>query len=1036
MRSVVYSLVFIFAIGVAGAQQVQVSIPRIDQMPDLPSPYNMRNWKDVATQYDQYVFSTTVSGQYLPLISLSPTGINYPEVSPIFLQTYVGSRSPNQAEAINIFPALVGATLNGLNKSNQNGVNWVEKAKDFFNKANGQNVYLNGYSTKSGNDWWYDLMPNIFFYQLYTQYPHTSDFDYQFTSVADRWLESVIAMGGSTKPWTVPQMNYRAWNLATMTGNAVGVKEPEAAGAIGWLLYHAYLKTGDKKYLNGAELSLEFLSNQISNPSYELQLPYGTFVAAKMNAELGTTYDVAKLVNWCFDRGALRGWGAIVGTWNGADVDGLIGEANDAGNDYAFVMNGFQQAAALVPLVKYDKRFTRGIAKWMLNLSNASRLFYSHYLPAASQDDFTWSSTNDLQSVIAYEALKEKDNFNGNKPLYGTGDAKRSNWAETNLSLYSSSSVGYLAALVELTDVEGILLLDVNKTDFFSTSQYLSYALYNPHAVDKQVTLTLPVGAHDVYDAISETVIATNVSGSTVITIKADEAVLLVYFPAGSVPSASDGKLYVGTEIIDYHHGYDFTGSLRIKSMAVADTLVEFNQQVPVYSTIENATAAVTYTWTENGTIISSSGNSPYTWTIPASVGRTVLRLSIESNGYFAEDSIVFNVVENIPIPPAIQNILSDKLWYEVGNQVNLTCEATDDDQTPAELSYDWIVSSGTILNQNGKNLTWQPPTVEGIYEAICEVTDDDNLTTTKTKLILVKPHSTGISPAFAYYPLDGNVEDYSGNNRHAQMVGVDVVADARGEQSSAYSFNSGSDIIYLENSSDLNFQHHVTLGFWIKLDAVTEESFILSHGSWEERWKVSVTPARHLRWTVKTANGTKDLDSSFPLVLNQFYHVAVVYSGYSMELYIDGELDSFAAQAGLIRTTFKALTFGRKDKSESDYFLRGTLDEVRIYNSSVPPHEIRTWKTTWNVITNIEDAKVAIGIYPNPIQGDFYITGLRFEAIEKARIFDSAGREISFKMTPFGENVHMTIENQTSQVLILKIQTSSGVYNKKVICR
>jgi hypothetical protein len=31
---------------------------------------------------------------------------------------------------------------------------------------NGQLVYLNNYSSHSGGDWWYDLMPNVYFHQL------------------------------------------------------------------------------------------------------------------------------------------------------------------------------------------------------------------------------------------------------------------------------------------------------------------------------------------------------------------------------------------------------------------------------------------------------------------------------------------------------------------------------------------------------------------------------------------------------------------------------------------------------------------------------------------------------------------------------------------------------------------------------------------------------------------------------------------------------------------------------------------------------
>ena len=1029
-----YFLLLLLSCNISALAQIgQISINRVQQMSNLPSPYNMRNWKDVAINYDQLIFSTTATGQYLPLISLAPSGINYPEVSPILLQTYVGTSSPNQAEAINIIPALVGASLLNIDKTNQSGVNWVIKAKDFFNKANGQNVYLNGYSATSGGDWWYDVMPNVYFYQLYSHYPNQTDFHEQLTTIADRWLEAVHAMGGSTTPWTVPQMNYRAWNLMTMTGNAEGVKQPEASGAIGWLLYHAYLTTGETKYLEGAQMSVEFLSNWNSNPSYELQLPYGTFIAAKMNAELGTTYDVPKMVNWCFDRGDLRGWGAIVGTWNGSDVDGLIGEANDGGNDYAFVMNGFQQAAALVPLIKYDKRFARGMAKWVLNLSNASRLFYAQYLPETSQDDFTWSSTFDPQSVIAYEALKEKNNFDNNIPLYGTGDAKRNGWAQTNLSLYSSSSVGYLAAVVEQTDVEGILLLDINKTDFFSESQYPSYVLYNPYAMDKQVTIQLPAGSHDIYDAISETTLSTNASGSTSITIKADEAVLLVYIPSGSIPLSSNGKLYLGSEVIDYHHGYDFAGSLRIKSLSVTDTLVEFNQQVPVYTTIENATVNVTYTWTENGAVINLSGSSPYTWIVPATAGRTVLRLSVESNGKFAEDSIVFNVVASIPTPPVIQTISADELWYAVGSQAVITCEATDDDQTPAELNHNWIVSAGSIIAQNGATLTWQPPAIEGIYEVTCEVTDQDDLTTTQTKLILVKPLSTGITPAFAYYPMDGNVEDYSGNGRHAQMVGVDAVADVRGEPASAYRFNSGNDIIYVDNSAALNFQDQITLAFWVKLDAVTQESFILSHGSWEERWKVSVTPNSLLRWTVNTDSGILDLDSSFPLVLNQFYHFAVVYSGYSMELYVDGKLDTFLPHSGLINTTSKALTFGRKDKNVTNYFLSGTLDEVRIYNNTLLPDEIISLKSTWNIITNIqEEAHDEFILYPNPSNGTITITGT--DGIKNIEVWDTTGRIVPTSYSSREGSFFEVEVHPSPGIFIMKIETLAKTLYRKIV--
>ncbi len=71
-----------------------------------------------------------------------------------------------QAEAINIIPTIVGATLVGVDKSNQQGTNYVAKLKDFFNLKNGQKLYLNNYLGVTGEDWWYEVMPNVFFLQV------------------------------------------------------------------------------------------------------------------------------------------------------------------------------------------------------------------------------------------------------------------------------------------------------------------------------------------------------------------------------------------------------------------------------------------------------------------------------------------------------------------------------------------------------------------------------------------------------------------------------------------------------------------------------------------------------------------------------------------------------------------------------------------------------------------------------------------------------------------------------------------------------
>ncbi|MEO5601319.1 MAG: LamG-like jellyroll fold domain-containing protein [Cyclobacteriaceae bacterium] len=1036
LRKSLFRLLVLFFIFVPGltfltlAQTIQLSIPRVAEMPDLPSPYLMRDWKAVATQYDGFIFSANATGNYLPLISLKTNGINYPGLQPILLDTYVGSTSSgNQAEAINIIPALVGATLVGIDKSNQNGVNWTIKSKEFFNLANGQNVYLNGYTATSGSDWWYDLMPNIFFYQLYSQYPDITEFEGQFISIADRWLEAVYAMGGSTTPWKIPEMNYRAWKLASMTPNTTGVIEPEAAGTIAWLLYHAWLHTGVKKYLTGAQLSMDFLSNLNSNPSYELQLPYGAFIASKMNAELGTHYDLEKIVNWCFDRGSLRGWGVIAGKWNGSDVSGLIGEANDAGNDYAFAMNGFQQAAALVPMVKYDKRFARDIAKWTLNLANASRLYYPQFLPQSDQDDYSWSTQYDPQSLIAYEALKE--NWNGTK-LYGTGDAKRNGWAQTNLGLYGSSHVGYLGAIIESTDVEGILKLDINKTDFFGENDFSSFLVYNPHADVKQITLPLGSADMDIYNAISETVIQTAITGSALIEVMPAEVMMLVLIPSGTYLDEREGKLYAGHKVVDYNHGYQFDGKLRIKSLGTLDTLVEFKEPVIIYSAIENETGPITYNWYVNGFLTASSMDPNFTWIVPEAAGMYTVKLNITSGVSSSRDSLVFRVVENIPKPPKILGLTTDSLWYYSGTAASVICRVIAN--AGNVLQYTWTLPGGSLIQQNDSLLVWMLPEDEGLYSLSCEVTNEDGLKSSSQINILVKGRYTDVKKPWAYYPMDGDVLDYSGNGHHATREGALPDLDARGESDKAYRFASGSDIIFVPNETTLNFQDEITLAFWVRLDAVSAESFILSHGSWEERWKVSVTPEKKLRWTIKTSTGTKNLDSSFPLALNHYYHFTVVYSGYSMELYVDRLLDTFSSNNGPMLLTTKALTFGRKDTGTTNYSLKGSVDEVRIYDKSLSPEEIKSLISLWyNSVTGVNDeVDDGLAVYPNPSKGTIHVS--IDETIIKIEVWDLKGIKVFDTLPDQSRSLIQFEVNSPPGIYCLKIETSSKVVFRKIV--
>ncbi|MCI1779419.1 MAG: hypothetical protein LKI53_05620 [Bacteroidales bacterium] len=538
--------------GSSGNKQIMPG--RIAVMPDMPSPYLMRNWKKVVSDYTALLFDVDKKGEYLPLTSLYENGINSGGEG-FYQKSYVGDRNIHSAEAVNSLAAIVGATLCGMNMQNYYDRNWVAMSENFYNGKNGLNIYCNKTKGSPHDDWWYELIPNVLFYQLCYLYPRSGNFKEQSLSVADRWLACADSLKGT-------DMNFRAFDFSAMKPVKTGVPEPAASGAMGWLLYSAYISTGKTEYLSGAESCMSIFSGQKSNPAYELQFLYGTVAAARMNAELGTRYDLEKIMRWCFDLGTLRawrhldGWGVITGRWGTFDVSGLVGGLSGKGNtewgDYAFLMNTFQQIGILAPVARYQKEYASAIGKYILNAANACRLFYSGFVPDSCQDKegADWCAKYDPHSCIAYEALRQY--YNGKSP-YATGDATLYGWNDTNLSLYSSSSVGYAGAVIDTTDVKGILKIDLLKTDFYHGSAYPTFLYYNPYEKDKEINTDLGKEKVSVYDAVAGRFIAKDVSGTCSIPVPARSAVVGVYAPAGGRVSREKGKLLVDGVVVDYN---------------------------------------------------------------------------------------------------------------------------------------------------------------------------------------------------------------------------------------------------------------------------------------------------------------------------------------------------------------------------------------------------------------------------------------------------------------------------------------------------
>ena len=548
-----------------GKPVVQTTISRIEQMPDMPQPYKIINWEKKALQFDSLVFNFNNTTSFGPLIWLDSARRNLDQVTygiyTVMGDIRQGPRHNNGEfhEALTSYQSIIGAGLLGIDKTNQQGFNYVKMSQNYFNSATKWNIVMNNTTPEValagggyGRDWWYDVYPNVLYYGVAALFPDVDNTEMIQRSVANQFFKADSVLNGN--------YNYSYFDYAKMKGMQNNVpQQQDAAGGHSWVLLSAWYKFGDARYLKGAKSATQALLNPTESRFYENLLPFGAYTAARLNAEHGTKYDVTKLLNWTFDgcqtKDGRYGWGVIAERWGDYDVHGLQGSITDGGG-YGFFMNSVLMAWPLVPLVKYEPQYAKAIGKYMLNAVNASRLFYPDQVDPAHQ----WlPELKDVtHGIIGYEGVRKMDDYNkpelkGISPV-STGDGPK--WIsgqpkEAMFSLYSTSIAGIFGAIVHTTNVEGILALDCNATDFYADNKYPVYLYYNPYKNDTTVNYSSDINV-DLFDSISKKYLAKAQKGEIALKLSAGEACLIVELPAGTKLKKKGKKLKANNIVVSY----------------------------------------------------------------------------------------------------------------------------------------------------------------------------------------------------------------------------------------------------------------------------------------------------------------------------------------------------------------------------------------------------------------------------------------------------------------------------------------------------
>ncbi len=254
---------------------------------------------------------------------------------------------------------------------------------------------------------------------------------------------------------------------------------------------------------------------------------------------------------------------------------------------------------------------------------------------------------------------------------------------------------------------------------------------------------------------------------------------------------------------------------------------------------------------------------------------------------------------------------------------------------------------AGMTIDANTGLVQWTPSNDNvGANAVTVRVTDAVGTFDTQSFSVTVESAVSGLVGHWKFDDDDGNnqADDSSGNGNHGTIQGATFL------NGTALDFDGVDDHVDL-GRLDVNGTG-LTIAAWINADSFVgaiRDGRIVSKATGEQAqdhyWMLStnaVAAETRLRFRLKTAGYTDTLiASSGNLSTGQQYHVAAVYDGSTMRLYLDGVQVGSLAKTGAVDVNAAVSAWIGQNPNNYGPF-DGLMDDVRIYDRGLSQQEIQ----------------------------------------------------------------------------------------------
>jgi hypothetical protein len=190
-----------------------------------------------------------------------------------------------------------------------------------------------------------------------------------------------------------------------------------------------------------------------------------------------------------------------------------------------------------------------------------------------------------------------------------------------------------------------------------------------------------------------------------------------------------------------------------------------------------------------------------------------------------------------------------------------------------------------------------------------------------------------------AYYPLDGNANDASGNGFNGVPYNVTPTTNRFGQASAAMSFDTnGGSYIDCGSPSLLQFTGDFSVTAWVNPSGGTLNPRIVSYGA-DSGYELLTGQTTSNRNFGVNLGGTKFNEQSI-FFAGEWHFVACLFAGSNAYIFVDG---AFVVTNDVSTPPIFSgdLNLGRKSLAPFDNYWGGAMDEVRFYNRALSTAEL-----------------------------------------------------------------------------------------------